>query len=189
LSRRKEQSALARESSTNKILETAIQLFAQMGYDKTSIRQIAQEAGISLGLMYNYFPGKEALLRAIIMKGFGQIKESMQPYSEPLPPREAIKKHIDLSYEIATQNREFWLLINGLRLQSEIIKQMHSEIEEVNKFILSTLAENYAKLNYKEPLLEAFLLFATIDGIINQMLMLGDEYPARQIFEQLKNRI
>ena len=47
------------------LVETALRLFFRKGYDATAIRDIAKEAGVSLGLLYNYFESKEALLREI----------------------------------------------------------------------------------------------------------------------------
>src|SRR5579885_464881 len=46
------------------ILETALRLFKENGYESTTMRTIAQEAGISLGNTYNYFKSKEILVQA-----------------------------------------------------------------------------------------------------------------------------
>ena len=59
----RQQQALARR---NQILETALRLFAQRGFDGTSTKQIAQEAGVAEGLIFHYFPTKEHLLMAMM---------------------------------------------------------------------------------------------------------------------------
>jgi AcrR family transcriptional regulator len=48
------------------ILEAAVRLFAQYGYDGTSTRQIAQAVHITEGLIFHYFPTKADLLAAIL---------------------------------------------------------------------------------------------------------------------------
>jgi AcrR family transcriptional regulator len=48
------------------ILETALRLFAERGFDATSTRQIAKEAEIAEGLIFHYFPTKASLLTAIL---------------------------------------------------------------------------------------------------------------------------
>jgi AcrR family transcriptional regulator len=48
------------------ILETALKLFAERGFDATSTRQIAKEVGIAEGLIFHYFPTKASLLTAIL---------------------------------------------------------------------------------------------------------------------------
>jgi AcrR family transcriptional regulator len=48
------------------LLQAAREEFAERGYDGTSIRQIAQRAGMSLSVLYHYYPGKMELLQAIV---------------------------------------------------------------------------------------------------------------------------
>jgi AcrR family transcriptional regulator len=50
---------------TELILEAATGVFAREGYDATKVQQIAKEAGISLGTLYEVFPGKFEIWRAI----------------------------------------------------------------------------------------------------------------------------
>ncbi len=51
------------EQTRTVILETALRLFRERGYDKTTMRAIAQEAGVSVGNAYYYFAGKEHLVQ------------------------------------------------------------------------------------------------------------------------------
>jgi AcrR family transcriptional regulator len=46
------------------ILETALKLFRKRGFERTTMRDIAQAADLSLGAAYHYFPSKEALVLA-----------------------------------------------------------------------------------------------------------------------------
>ncbi|MYY11977.1 TetR family transcriptional regulator [Streptomyces sp. SID4919] len=47
------------------MLETALRLFQERGYDKTTMRAIAKEAGVSVGNAYYYFDGKEHLIQGV----------------------------------------------------------------------------------------------------------------------------
>ena len=60
------------EARKQEILETAMKLFAEKGYEKTSISDIAKEIGVAQGLCYRYFPSKDIL--------FKQQSMSMQIY-------------------------------------------------------------------------------------------------------------
>jgi AcrR family transcriptional regulator len=51
-----------------KITETAIESFRQRGYDQTTIRLIAGEAGISVGNAYYYFPTKNHLVQELYLR-------------------------------------------------------------------------------------------------------------------------
>lgn len=59
------------------IMQAAHQLFLEQGYHGTSMRQIAHDAGIALGGIYNHFEGKEAI--------FVEVLEAYHPYHEILP--------------------------------------------------------------------------------------------------------
>src|SRR5215213_833722 len=52
------------EATRARILETALALFRARGFDATTMRDIAAEAGMSLGAAYHYFPSKDAIVIA-----------------------------------------------------------------------------------------------------------------------------
>jgi AcrR family transcriptional regulator len=52
------------EETRSLILETALELFAERGYEETTMRAIAEEAGVALGNAYYYFRSKEHLIQA-----------------------------------------------------------------------------------------------------------------------------
>ncbi len=52
------------EETRRQILDTALQLFRQRGFEATTVRDIASGAGLSLGAAYYYFPSKEAIVAA-----------------------------------------------------------------------------------------------------------------------------
>jgi AcrR family transcriptional regulator len=62
------------ERTRETILAAAEQLIISQGYHGTSMRQIADEAGIAVGGIYNHFAGKEAIFAALV--------EEHQPYTD-----------------------------------------------------------------------------------------------------------
>lgn len=63
------------------ILDAAYDLFLMQGYSATSMRQIAQKAGIALGGIYNHFESKDAIFQELII--------SKHPYLQILPVLQA----------------------------------------------------------------------------------------------------
>jgi len=51
------------EQTRRLVVDTAVRLFAEQGYDRTTMRGIAREAGLSVGNAYYYFPSKEHLVQ------------------------------------------------------------------------------------------------------------------------------
>jgi len=54
-----------KEDTKNRIIESAKKLFAEQGYQKTTVMDISKQAGLSEAALYEYFQGKEDLLLAI----------------------------------------------------------------------------------------------------------------------------
>ncbi|MED9969399.1 MAG: TetR/AcrR family transcriptional regulator [Ruminococcus sp.] len=53
-------------TTRDKILDEALTLFAENGYDGTSVEEIAEKVGIKAPSLYNHFKGKEDILNALI---------------------------------------------------------------------------------------------------------------------------
>src|SRR5215203_857768 len=67
------------------ILASALGLFAVQGFDATSTKQIANEAGIAEGLIFHYFPTKASLLAAILedrLEGRRAFRRELRPLLE-----------------------------------------------------------------------------------------------------------
>ncbi|PYV68208.1 MAG: TetR/AcrR family transcriptional regulator [Acidobacteria bacterium] len=52
------------EQTRHEILKSALRLFRDQGFDATTMRDIAADAGVALGAAYYYFPGKESIIQA-----------------------------------------------------------------------------------------------------------------------------
>jgi AcrR family transcriptional regulator len=49
-----------------RIFDAAVELFAEQGYERTTVRQIAEAVGLTEGAVYRHYRGKEAILDAIV---------------------------------------------------------------------------------------------------------------------------
>jgi len=65
-----------REERRTQILEHALILFATKGLAATKISDIAEASGIAQGLLYHYFPSKEAIYVELIRKAFDGMSEA-----------------------------------------------------------------------------------------------------------------
>jgi AcrR family transcriptional regulator len=70
------------ELARQRLLASALHLFRSRGYEETTMREIAAEAGYSPGLTYRYFSGKEEL----VMLLYQQLAEELESYASSLPP-------------------------------------------------------------------------------------------------------
>ncbi|WP_338889060.1 TetR/AcrR family transcriptional regulator [Rhodococcus sovatensis] len=68
--------AVAASSRRTELLAIAARLFAQRGYAQTTVRDIADEAGILSGSLYHHFDSKEAMLTEILHQFMGDLCET-----------------------------------------------------------------------------------------------------------------
>jgi AcrR family transcriptional regulator len=66
----------AKEATRRRILDTARRLFARDGFDAAATRDLAQQAGIAAGTLFNYFPTKEALVVALAAEALQSARDA-----------------------------------------------------------------------------------------------------------------
>jgi AcrR family transcriptional regulator len=77
------------ERTRQLIVDTALQLFRERGYEATTMRAIATEAGVSVGNAYYYFPSKQHLVQAYYDHSQALHVEAAQPVLDREPTFEA----------------------------------------------------------------------------------------------------
>ncbi|MCU0427176.1 MAG: TetR/AcrR family transcriptional regulator [Candidatus Kapabacteria bacterium] len=198
--RTKKQFLEMQEASKAEILQAALELFSTKGFEQTSVSAIAQKAGISQGLMYNYFPSKEALLLAIFEKGWAEVQRSFV-----IEPRKGRKKpslydFIENACRLTVAHQEFWRFVNVLRSQPTILAELGDKVSAFEAMILAQIEqfcgapsfdvsshEARSKAASKAKVrAEARLIFALIDGICHHALQNPQTYPLNDVLRLLK---
>lgn len=72
------------------LLAVGTSVFGSKAYDEVQIDQIAQQAGVSRGLLYHYFPSKRVFFAAIVQVGYDEILEVTRP-DPSLSPAEQLQ--------------------------------------------------------------------------------------------------
>ena len=65
------------DARPDEVLDAAIELFAEQGFGKTTVEQVAKRAGLSKGAVYLYFPSKDAILEGLVKRTFEPIADQM----------------------------------------------------------------------------------------------------------------
>jgi TetR/AcrR family transcriptional regulator len=73
------------------ILDRSAKLFAQNGYDRTAMAEVATACGVSKALLYHYYAGKDALLFDILSVHLQELLDAANAVSTSLPPRERLR--------------------------------------------------------------------------------------------------
>ncbi|MGQ9619975.1 MAG: TetR/AcrR family transcriptional regulator [Bacteroidales bacterium] len=123
-----------REEKKNLIMKTALEHFARNGYYVTTIQHIAKHAGISKGLLYNYFPGKEALLKEIIEKSVREIYKYFDINHDGFLTGEEFEYFIRKIYRTLKEKKIFWRLFFQILMQKEVREQYVNLVKAADQF-------------------------------------------------------
>jgi AcrR family transcriptional regulator len=172
MGRRIEQVAKQRQN----ILETSLELFVQKGYHGTTVRDIAQKAEISVGLLFHYFPTKEAILQEIIAlseQGMAVMLEILASPKNPLLIFEQIAQTI---FESLTepQTRYIFLLVNQV-ITFESIPYHDQQIQRTQETIQASIpvilkGQEQHVFKTGAPLALAVAFWGAIQGIAETLL-------------------
>jgi AcrR family transcriptional regulator len=113
--KRKNTDGSPESNARQRLLETAIGMFAEKGYAGTSVREIVEQAGVSKPVLYYYFQSKEGLFLAIL-----EMAENLQTelLTRILESAGNVLERLLLLYRRIyagiTENRNLYKMIHGL---------------------------------------------------------------------------
>lgn len=118
----------------DQILAAAKRIFAQKGFRRTKIDEIAAYLNLGKGTLYRYFKDKKALFLAIFEQGLAQLRQSIMTYVEPIAdPRERLAAAVRTYFEFFDNNKEL----------IEIMMQVRSEFKDEYRRIFMAVYSDY----------------------------------------------
>jgi len=82
--------SIAQTDKRTLILDAAIRVFAEHGYHRARVGDIAEDAGVAHGLLYHYFASKDEVLRTIFVENWGELIgrfRAVDDSDEPAPEK------------------------------------------------------------------------------------------------------
>lgn len=148
-----------REDKKTLIMDVALQHFANEGFFSTTINHIAKHAGISKGLMYNYFESKEALLRTIVHRSVNEIYNYFDIDRDGYLSEEEFEYFIRKINVILKEKRSFWRLLMQLLMQNDAREQFMKAFPASDSLIHPghEPGDNYYPVQMMEMITDYFL--------------------------------
>ena len=180
----------AAEARRRKILEAAVTCFLENGYHQTGVRDIARRAGISLGNLYNHFPGKHDLLAEIAALERSELDPFLELLAEPAPALGVLDKFVTAyaTYLATPEN-----IILAIEIGSEAIRKpdlgalflanRNHLAAALAPVIARGVAEGALRADL-DPSETSLLIIELIDGSAYRSVL--GEVPARKILAGLK---
>lgn len=96
------------------ILQVAEQLFAEDGFDGTSVRDIAKKANINVAMISYYFGSKEKMLESLIIHRISDMRLQLESlFNENISPSAKIDKMIELYIRRINKNRCIYQILHS----------------------------------------------------------------------------
>lgn len=170
------------------IRQTAISVMAELGYHESTTDRIAQEGGMAVGTIYNYFRNKEEILQYIFEVEFAKRKKA---YEEELASEKLALDKLTSLLEKHFQAIEENILV-GKILVREHPKPGSSEINEITEFLegVPTLIQNLlnramegGEIRSCDTELMAAAFFGAVQGIAFKAVFTEDKTKRKLVLQ------
>jgi AcrR family transcriptional regulator len=148
-----------REQYRKQLLTASFELFAEIGYGKITMRQLAQKLGISTGTLYHYFPSKEAIFLQLVEELAHRDISNFMIQAESVPPD--IRSRVRAILNFTKENRDYFSkqLMIGMDyyqqqvgetdvLKEDLSKSYITVFEQLDRETIITINEYLQVSNY-----------------------------------------
>ena len=159
------------------ILDAAVKVFAQKGYHRCRVSDIAREAGIAYGLVYHYFKSKEEVLHSIFQEKWALFAEIVrQLHGEEKSAKEKLSEIISFLISIFKENPELMeVMILEVGRSSKLVE--NPDLETLLKAIVGieqiiVEGQNAGELKKDiDPLLASYILLGSLETLFTGYIL------------------
>jgi AcrR family transcriptional regulator len=154
------------EERRRQLIDTALSLFAQKGFENTTIKDLAEAAGVAQGLFYHYFESKEALLFAAVDRhGFLPEMREILTASYGRPADEVLLEISESFYALLIEKEDLVrVFFRESQVNPQVGKRLTNIIREAVELLARYLAARIAvgELRPHDPEVTARSLLYTV---------------------------
>ncbi|MDX2182798.1 MAG: TetR/AcrR family transcriptional regulator [Gemmatimonadaceae bacterium] len=178
------QNAAMRAATSERLLLSAMACFVEYGYSAVTVRKIAAHAGLSVGVLYQHYPNKTALLLAAFERSMEQVRATFAVAAASTGSGQ-LPALVRAAAATVREHLAFWQLGYAARHQPEITRALGPALETWTEEIVALLSALLSQAGVREPTLDALALFAQIDGMCVHFALAPDSYPLEAVAEQV----
>ena len=168
-----------------KIIETAERLFAEKSYDGTSVRDIAEEAGINVAMISYYFGSKEKLLEALFSYRAGGTTHKLESMllNKELAPLEKINIMIDFYIDKFQSQHCFFKIMMREQVASQhsVTSGLIQHFKKRNQQLVKQLIHEGQKSGEFNKNVDVPILMATLIGTM------GHQIATQHFYREINN--
>ncbi|MFS0553894.1 TetR/AcrR family transcriptional regulator [Brevibacillus sp. 179-C9.3 HS] len=177
-----------RQAAKDKIHAAAMTLFMKKGYHATSIDDVAKQAQISKGLLYNYYKGKEELLSAMVEIRIGEVREVMEAATKLETPSEQLQHIVKGAIDNVYQRPDVYRFYLNLQTQPEddrVLASYREQLNEESRKQFEVQCRIFEQLGVKEPRLRSIYFSSALQGAMLMMTTYPEGFPVEEMKWQI----
>jgi len=170
-----------REERKIQIKDVALAIISEEGVQNTSISKIAERAGISKGLLYNYYESKEELIKEIMFDGIDRITEVFDPDRDGTLTHDEAIYFINGLFDILKSNLRYWRLYFSVMLQPNVMVIIRDKLLEKLQPYIKVIMSYYINKGSDNPEADTRLVLAALDGLCFNYVLDPKHFPLEDI--------
>ena len=156
------------------LLEAAEKLFAEKGYDGTSVRDIAQEAGVNLAMISYYFGSKDGLLRVLFEQRMSNVRLRIEDVAQrkDLTPMQKFEAVVDMYLDRLFSQSRFHKILSqetGV-LETSGLRKLILEHKQRNLEVMRSLISQGVRAGEFRKGIDVPMLMMTLIGTTNHLI-------------------
>jgi TetR/AcrR family transcriptional regulator, regulator of cefoperazone and chloramphenicol sensitivity len=185
-----------KEATKRALLGAAVEVFAGLGFDGATTKEVAARAGVNEGLIQRYFGGKAGLLQAIVGNMCGERLAACRL----APPSDDLKTEIAtvLGHEIAQaqENRDFMrVLLSRALVDADLAATLKAHYKDSRMPQLVQRLKHFQKDGRLDPAVDLETLAATITtfsfglGFMQQVVLAEDPKYLQGVIDNIAETV
>jgi AcrR family transcriptional regulator len=175
-------------ATVDALIEATARILVTDGFDKASTNRIAEKAGVSVGSLYQYFPGKEALVAAVVERHGNELTQVVRRALTDvaaLPMEQAVRKLIAAAIEAHRIDPTLHRVLSEQMPRtgrSENMEMLSSETYALFRAYLDAHLDEFRQVDLG---LAAFVCVTSIEALTHTAVLHHAEQLSDEAFEAL----
>jgi AcrR family transcriptional regulator len=171
------------------ILASARKLFAEKGYDHTTVSEIVQDTGIAQGTFYLYFASKKDVVVNLARRLDDALREEIFAGDDPsLPIEGRVRNMVEAAFRVCEENRDLARLLHlGAHIDPYGIEDVEQAHEHMRKPLAETIARGirHGEINEMDPDVAAGFCQSLVEEAMHDCYVKGSVADTDQYLESV----